>query len=241
MASLVELALPAIEYPESDGQPIGETDFHITATLLLLQMLRDYFESNPQVYVASDLMFYYEPGNPRAVKAPDILVVKGVGKHKRRIYKLWEESAVPCTIFEITSKQTAQADLTTKYQLYERLGVKEYFLFDPLDEYLQPRLQGLTLVQGRYQALPLSSEGELISRELGLILRPQGDLLRLVDSYTGRRLATSHESIRRAELAEQKARLEEERVRVEAQRANLAEAKIIELQQELEKLRRKKN
>ena len=227
MASLVELAFPAIEYPESDGQPIGETDFHITATLLLLQMLRDHFESNPQVYVASDLMFYYEPGNPRAVKAPDILVVKGVGKQKRRVYKLWEESAIPCTIFEITSKQTAQADLTSKYQLYERLGIKEYFLFDPLDEYLQPRLQGFILVQGHYQTLPLSIEGELISRELGLILRPQGDLLRLVDSYTGQMLATSHESVRRAKLAEQK--------------VQLAEAKIIELQQELEKLRWKKN
>jgi Uma2 family endonuclease len=248
MASLVELAFPEIEYPESDGQPIGETDFHITATLLLLQMLRDHFESNPQVYVASDLMFYYEQGNPRAVKAPDIFVVKGVGKHKRRTYKLWEERVVPCVIFEITSKQTAQADLTIKYELYERLGVSEYFLFDPLDEYLQPDLQGFTLVKGRYQALPLSLEGELISRELGLILRPQGDLLRLVDSYTGQMLATSREYARRVELAEQKAQLEEERTRVESQRANsetqranLAEAKIIELQQELERLRRKKN
>jgi len=248
MASLVELAFPEIDYPESDGQPIGETDFHITATLLLLQMLRDHFESNPQVYVASDLMFYYEQGNPRAVKAPDIFIVKGVGKHKRRTYKLWEERVVPCVIFEITSKQTAQADLTIKYELYERLGVSEYFLFDPLNEYLKPRLQGFTLVQGRYQALPLSSEGELISRELGLILRPQGDLLRLVDSYTGQMLATSKEYARRVELAEQKAQLEEERTRVESQRANsetqranLAEAKIIELQQELEKLRLKKN
>lgn len=222
MASLVELALPEIEYPESDGQPIGETDFHITATLLLLQMLRDRFESNPQVYVASDLMFYYEPGNPRAVKAPDILVVKGVGKHKRRVYKLWEESAIPCTIVEITSKQTAQADLTTKYQLYERLGVKEYFLFDPLEEYLKPHLQGFTLVQGRYQALPLSAEGELVSRELGLILRPQGDWLRLVDDYTHQILLTSAEAIKLAQRTEQ------------------AEAKIVELQQELERLRGKK-
>jgi len=89
-----------------------------------------------------------------------------------------------------------------------------------LGEYLQPNLQGFTLVKGRYQALPLSAESELINRELGLILRPQGDLLRLVDSYTGQMLATSRE---------------------ETKRANQAEAKIIELQQELEKLRRKKN
>ena len=56
-------------------------------------------------------------------------------------------------------------------------------------------MQGFTLVQGRYQALPLSAEGELISRELGLILRPQEDLLRLVDYYTRRVLLTSAEAI----------------------------------------------
>ena len=226
MASLVELAFPTIEYPESDGQPIGETDFHFTTIILLVQALRDYFAEQP-VYVAGDLMFYYERGNPHAVKAPDVLVVKGISKHKRRIYKLWEEQVVPCTIFEITSKQTGSADLTTKYQLYGRLGIKEYFLFDPLGEYLQPNLQGFTLVKGRYQTLPLSAEGELISRELGLILRPQGDLLRLVDSYTGQMLATSKEYARRVES--------------ETQRADLAEAKIIELQKELERLHRKKN
>ena len=226
MASLVELAIPVIEYPESDGQPIGETDFHFTTIILLIQALRDYFADHPQVYVAGDLMFYYEKGNPYAAKAPDVLVVKGVHKHKRRIYKLWEEQVVPCTIFEITSKQTGSVDLTIKYQLYERLGVKEYFLFDPLDEYLRPRLQGFALVQGHYQALPFSSAGELVSRELGLILRPQEDLLRLVDSYTGQILATSQEETYRANR--------------ETQRANLAEAKIIELQEELEKLRGKK-
>ena len=226
MASLVELAFPTIEYPESDGQPSGETDFHFTTIILLVQALRDYFAEQP-VYVAGDLMFYYEQGNPHAVKAPDVLVVKGISKHKRRIYKLWEEQAVPCTLFEITSQQTGSADLTTKYQLYERLGIKEYFLFDPLGEYLQPNLQGFTLVKGHYQALPLSAEGELVSWELGLILRPQGDLLRLVDSYTGQMLATSKEYARRVES--------------ETQRADLAEAKIIELQKELERLHRKKN
>ena len=60
-----------------------------------------------------------------------------------------------------------------------------------------------------------------------MILRPQGDLLRLVDSYTGQMLATSHESVRLAELAEQK--------------AQLTETKIIELQKELERLRQKKS
>ncbi len=125
MASLSPLAVPPPadpDYPETDGKPIGETDFHITATLTLLQLLRDFFASEEQVYVGGDMMFYYEKGNPKAVRAPDVFVVKGVGKHKRRIYKLWEELAnghpvVPCAIFEITSKQTRTEDLTGKYAL----------------------------------------------------------------------------------------------------------------------------
>jgi hypothetical protein len=67
--------------------------------------------------------------------------------------------------------------------------------------------------------------GELTHWELGLILQPQGDSLRLVDSYTGPVLATSKEYARR----------------IKTQRANLAETKIIELQPALEKLRQKKN
>jgi Uma2 family endonuclease len=229
MASLLEPAVSEIEieYPESDGQPIGETDFHIIAIFSLYQMLRDHFANDPKVYVASNLMFYYEQGNKKAVRAPDVFVVKGVNKHRRRVYKLWEEQVVPCTLFEITSKQTASVDLTTKYQLYERLGISEYFLFDPLSEYLEPRLQGFSLKKGRYQPLPLSPEQELVSQELGLILRPQGDLLRLVDSYTGQMLETSEDSKKRAES--------------EKKRANQAEAKILELQQELERLRRNKD
>lgn len=70
--------------------------------------------------------------------------------------------------------------------------------------------------------MPLSAEGELVSRELGLILRPQGDWLRLVDDYTHQILLTSAEAIKLAQRTEQ------------------AEAKIVELQQELERLRGKK-
>ena len=113
---------------------------------------------------------------------------------------------------------------------------------------MQPSLQGFVLVQGRYQVLPTSAAGELVSRELGLILRSQGDLLRLIDSDTGQMLVTSSEYARRVELAEQKAQCEKERARIEAQRANseahraqLAEAKIIELQQELAKFRGRKD
>ena len=45
MATIAPLAVPPAadpDYPETDGKPIGETDFHITAILMLVQLLRDF-------------------------------------------------------------------------------------------------------------------------------------------------------------------------------------------------------
>jgi hypothetical protein len=110
------------------------------------------------------------------------------------------------------------------------LGVHEYFLFDPLGEYLTLQLQGFRLEEGYYQRLELSPEGTLSSQELGLTLRPDGDLLRLVEPETGEALPTLDEAVDLA-LAET------ERAQAEAQRADVAEAELARLRAELERLR----
>ena len=84
------------------------------------------------------LFLYYVEGNPRAVVCPDVFVAKGVSKEQRRIYKLWEEGQVPCLVIEVTSESTRNEDFSKKKDLYERLGVEEYILHDPLGEYLRP-------------------------------------------------------------------------------------------------------
>ncbi len=245
-------------YPERDGKPMGETDFHITVLLYLRQALRFLFRQNEHVYVAADMLFYYEEGNPTEVKVPDVFVVKGISKHDRRIYKLWEEGVTPCTIFEITSRSTRLEDLGTKRALYEMLGVHEYFLFDPLAEYLRPQLQGFRLVQGSYQPMGLSADGTLTSEELGVILQPAGALLRLVNSATGDPIPTMDEAAmmadealerantltllveveaQRAHTEAQRAEVEAQRAHTEAQRAEAAEARVAELLAEIERLR----
>ena len=80
-----------IFYPESDGKQMGETDFHIQTITYLYQALSAFFASETNVKVSADIKFYYEENNPRKVFAPDVMVVKGVGNHPRRTYKLWEE------------------------------------------------------------------------------------------------------------------------------------------------------
>lgn len=221
----------AIEYPESDGKPMGETDFHIAAILYLRAALRAFFRHVTDVYVAADMLFYYEEGERNVYKVPDVFIVKGIAKHDRRTYKLWEEKTPPTVIFEITSKGTRWEDTGDKKGLYAALGVQEYFLFDPLGEYLKPRLQGFRLVQGAYQSMPLAQDGTLTSQQLGFILQPDRELLRIVDPATHAIVPTLDEAI------ESKAEAEA-RADAEAKRADTAETALVQMREEIERLKR---
>jgi Uma2 family endonuclease len=177
-----------IHYPESDGRPMGETQIHAQVLEDLRFALVRRYADVPDVYVWGNLFLYYREGDARACVAPDVFLVRGVGKRKenpRRTYKMWEEDGrVPSLVIELTSESTRDEDMGKK-KLYERLGVEELFLFDPWGEYLRPRLQGYRLEGGRYQPLPLKTDGPLESRTTGLVLKPEGYLLRLRDKETG--------------------------------------------------------
>jgi Uma2 family endonuclease len=223
-----------IYYPESDGQPMAESDLHRKEMSYLIDSLDDHFAQTPDVYVAGNLFLYYVKGDPRSVVAPDTFVVKGVPKGNRKVYKLWEEGGqVPCLVVEVTSDTTRDEDLEKKMSLYERLGVDEYFLFDPLGDYLSPRLQGHRLVRGRYQ--PLSSRnGSLASRTTGVTFMLEGGHIRLIETATGEPLLRREEwKARAARVAQAETRLAAE---IEARRA--AEDEIARLRAELERLRK---
>jgi hypothetical protein len=244
-------SLTEIYYPESDGKPVGETDFHVAALFHLWQTLRFHYRNDPNIYVAGNMLLYYEQGNPAEFKVPDVFVVKGIAKHDRGVYKLWEEKVAPGVIFEITSRGTRLEDLGTKRALYEMLGVAEYYLFDPLDEYLRPRFQAYKLIAGMYHPAKLSADGSLLSRELNLVLRPEGKLLRVTDPATGESLPTLDEAVyqmedaleiaraemRRARLEAERAETEAQRAAAEAQRADTAESRAAQLEAEIERLR----
>lgn len=213
-----------IEYPESDGEPMGETEFHVDAIMHLYSALRHLFRDDPSVYVAADMFLYYEKDNPYANKAPDVMVIKGVSKHKRRIFKIWEEGATPCVIFEITSDSTKDEDLCDKYALYASLGVREYFLFDPLREHMISGLRGFRLTGGMYELILPADRRRMFSQELGIWLRPKGDLLRAIDPETGKPVLGHIESLLSAKQAE--IRAEQEAARAERLTAKLRELGI---------------
>lgn len=202
-----------IEYPDTDGLPMAESDFQRQYLSYAVEVLRIYFQNHADVYVSGNLFIYYEQGNPKAVVAPDVFVVFGVAKRDRFSYKLWvEENKAPNFILEITSKSTLSEDQGVKRGLYAFLGVEEYFQYDPTGDYLDPQLKGSRLVEGNYLPLPATvlpdGSFSLRSEVLKLELRLQAGSLRFYDPVSGEKLLTHQES--------EQARAEAEQARTEA-------------------------
>ncbi|MGH9838476.1 MAG: Uma2 family endonuclease, partial [Blastocatellia bacterium] len=206
-----------IEYPESDGEPMAETDIHRNLMAELIAELETHFRDEPDVYVSGNLFIYYIEGKPGKRVAPDVFVVRGVPKHERRVYKLWEEGPVPEVAFEISSRKTWGDDLQRKWLLYARLGVKEYFLFDPEYDYLDEALVAYRLEDGQYTRIEVN-EGRVHSRTLDLELVDTSKTLRLFNPQTGEFLPTRLEQEQARQQAEQ-ARQQAEQARQQAEQA----------------------
>ena len=186
----------ALDYPESDGRPMGETDWHIEWTLRLRELLK-YRYRGQNVYVASDLLVYYNEGVPQDYVVPDGFVVLDCSPHRRRTFQTWKEQRVPNVVFEFTSKSTCRSDEIFKPRVYAEIGVPEYFLYDPQDEYLNPCLQGYRLAgAGVYARIDVNDQGRLESQQLGLTLEvaAEGELI-LRDTVSGEPLLTEAESL----------------------------------------------
>jgi Uma2 family endonuclease len=229
-------------YPDSDGKPMSETDFHSDAMVWLRDALRDYFAAagRDDVYVGMNLLLYYEQGNPAGRRDPDVLVAKGVGNHKRLSFRTWEENAVPQVIFEVSSPSTWRKDIGAKRKLYERLGVTEYFLFDPQGIFLDPRLRGFRLEKGVYVPLAPSADGSLTSEELGLRLTVEEAMLRLSDLQTGAVVLTrserADEERLQAEQDRRRAEKEHDRAEQERRRSEELASEVARLQALLDKI-----
>lgn len=203
-------------YPTTDGKPMAETEIHIDELINAIQVLRDWFASEPNVYVNGNMLLYSEEGNPRKHVSPDVLVALGVCKEpKRDYYLVWKEGKAPDFILEITSRTTRREVEKKKRALYrDVLKVAECFLFDPRAEYLDPPLQGFRLDGG--DDVPIEPiAGRLPSQVLGLHLERDGTSLRLVDPTTGERLPTRLERALAAEAAEGRLAEENEQLRRE--------------------------
>ena len=169
----------AVEYPSSDGQPMAETPVHRRCMTYLIDALERHLGkgSRRPACVSGNMFLYYEEGNPRAVVAPDVFVALGVPNRNRDTYLLWEESKGPDFVVEVTSRSTRREDQGRKREVYARLGVSEYFLYDPrADELRQSVQRGLARPSEDGVLIPLHPVVRtMLLLILGQLARSAGD------------------------------------------------------------------
>jgi Uma2 family endonuclease len=240
-----------IFYPSADGQPVAETYDHLYALLTTLEVLKQYL-ANRQATVLGNQFLYYAQGFPKLRVAPDVMVIFDVTPGGRDNYKIWEEGQVPTVIFEMTSFGTKEQDEIFKKTLYEQLGVNEYWLFDPISEWVEQQLRGYRLRGEIYEPI---EDGR--SEPLQLRLVVEGRLIGFYREDTGEKLLIPDELVealrqeilarqqveelveqerQRAEQERQRAEQERQRAEQERQRAEQAELQIEQLKARLRSL-----
>lgn len=133
------------DYPASDDEPIGETEWHTTQLAHLLEMLQTEFAADLNVLVAGNNLIYDVRGDPKRYLVPDLSVVLGVPKlPRRRSWWSWREGKFFDFILELLLEKTRDRHYTWKARIDARVfGTPEYFLCDPDVESVEGyRLQG---------------------------------------------------------------------------------------------------
>jgi hypothetical protein len=224
---------PEIFYPSSDGEPLAESYDHLYAIMTTLEMLLAHLKGQ-QATVLADRFLYYVQEFPRLRVAPDVMVIFGVEPGGRDNYKVWEEGHVPSVIFEMTSLDTRRQDDDEKKDLYQSLGVTEYWQFDPLGEWIPEKLRGFRL-QGDEEPVYMLIKNDF-SEVLQLQLVVEDKIIAFYQLDNSVRLLPLEKLNLEIEQQRQRADAESQRADREAQRARDLEAQIAIYQQRLGEL-----
>jgi len=215
------LANRPVEYPESDGKPMAESDAHRDEMQRFgIEVLADHFAGRGDVYVSGNNFVYYRRGDPRGVVSPDVYVVRGVPQRLRPTFKVWEEGgARPCFALEVTSHTTRENDLGEKMMRYrDDLRVAEYFLFDLTGDWIPEHLRAYRLEGGEYRRLTPGDGGRVMSEQLGLELARVDGHLRFYLPGAALPLPNRAERAARAQAEAARAQAENEALRAELER-----------------------
>lgn len=83
-----------IIYPDSDGQPMSDNTKQYLWIVLIKEGIEWLFASDPNIFVAGDLLWYPVQGNNKIRIGPDVLVAFGRPKGHRGSYQQWKEDNI---------------------------------------------------------------------------------------------------------------------------------------------------
>jgi Uma2 family endonuclease len=236
--------MPPTDLPYEDGEPL-ESNKHRAQGSLLIDLMAQSRGDRKDYYAGANMFVYYssaqgneskQTGGRSQYRGPDFFVVLDVdGSYDRDDWEVWaEQGRYPNVIIEFLSESTAEADKTTKQQLYaQTFRTPNYFYFDPYNN----EITGFELIGSAYQPLVPNAENRLWCRELELWVglwtgEYQGHAHTWLRFFSpeGQLLPTGEEAERqRAEAEHQRAEAEAQRAEAERQRAQRAEDELARL------------
>ena len=153
-----------------------QQNLQLEALLVLLRAHFTDFNRRPDVFLDFNTILCYDPRDLNVRVSPDVYLAFGVDARairSRKLYLPWEAGKPPDWALEIASSSTGGVDTGRKREIYARIGVPEYWRFDPTaaGEYHGTRLAGERLVGGVYRPLPLTREPDGILKGYSLVLR----------------------------------------------------------------------
>jgi Uma2 family endonuclease len=223
----IEQSIRAVELVEEDDENM-ESDWHRLAMTLLIEVIVYFLRERDDFYVGGNMFIYFDRdvAQKRNFRGPDFFFVRGVPREPlRRYWMPWDEGGrLPDVIIELLSPKTAQEDLTTKKDIYEKVfHTHEYYCYDPETH----ALQGWRLIDHRYEPMNPDESRRLWSEELGLWL----------GTWEGRYQERETTWLRfydaQSNVVETLAEAEHQRAEVERQRAEAAEAELARLKAQM--------
>ncbi len=190
---------------ETEKDRMGEPSAHSSLLHDLWNVL-DWLFHGKMCAIYANLNFYQTSNPLEYPEEPDLAIIKGIAYQQfMRSYRVGVSGPAPHVIFEVASDETWRVDLKEKPGRYARMGVQEYFAYDPYDPLLPEsgnrRLFGWQLDpdKRRMREMSPASDGSLWSQHLESRLVPDGYYLRLYDDHNQMRLTYGEEMERQAD------------------------------------------
>ncbi len=215
----------------------------------IAHLLDERYEDRPDVFISGRIFVSYDITNGNRRVEPDLFIAFDVDSAGIRAnlpnFWIWETGKAPDFVMEVASPSTAANDLGWKRELYQQLGVQEYWRFDPTGGRLYGKpIAGDRLVAGRYEEYELQygDDGSLRghSELLGVAFCWNGEEFDALDPATGvtidKRIAAEARADREREaraVVEAELNLEQTARSQAETRANAAEVELARLRAQL--------